>query len=97
MGTRTSHRAQVPALIAGYFAAHHPGVSDHPVITQEFTPGRGWVRQGFRKRVSVSWLRKLKAEGVTSIQVSAGGYSADFTVDEIIRHASRPLAGGRAI
>jgi hypothetical protein len=97
MSTQTSHAAQVPSLIAEYFAAYHPGVSDHPVITQQFTPGRGWARQDFRKRASVSWLRKLKAEGVTSVQVSAGGYSPDFTVDEVIRHASRPLLGGRVI
>lgn len=97
MSTRTNHSAQVPGLIAGYFAAHHPATGDHPVITQEFTPGRGWVRQRYRKRVSVAWLRKLRSQGVTAVQVSAGGYNPDFQVDEVIRFASRPLPGGQVI
>lgn len=92
-----SHQAQVPGLIADYFSRIHPDVTEHPVITAHWTPGKGWRRQTYRKRVSVSWLRKLKAEGVTDIQVSAGGYTPDFSIAEILKHANRKLLGGRAI
>jgi hypothetical protein len=93
----SSHRAQVPGLIAEYFTRSHPDVTEHPVITSVFAPGTGWKRQGYRKRVSLSWLRKLQAEGATAVQVTAGGYSPDFTISEVARYARRPLLGGRVI
>jgi hypothetical protein len=94
---RAGHQAQVPGRIAEYFQAHHPDVEEHPVITAEYRTGRGWRPQVYRKRVSLSWLRKLKSEGVTAVQVTAGGFSPDFQIDEIIRYANRPLLGGRLI
>jgi hypothetical protein len=93
----TDHHAQVPGLIAEYFKRCHHGLSQHPVITQTWTPGIGWKRQTFRKRVTCSWLRKLKGEGVTAVQVSADGYLPDFTIDAVLRHANRKLFGGRLI
>jgi hypothetical protein len=92
-----SRRAQVPGLIAEYFTRTHPDVTEHPRITQEYAPGSGWQPQRHRKRVSLSWLLKLRTQGVTAVQVTAGGYSPDFTIAEVARYARRPLLGGRVI
>jgi hypothetical protein len=57
----------------------------NPVIVETFTPGRGWVRAGWRKRVSRSWLRKLRREqGVTEVALDVGGRVADFRVSELL-------------
>lgn len=90
-----THQAQVPGLIADYFG--EAARDEHPVIAEQFTPGKGWKRSPIRKRVSVSWLRKIKREGVTSVAVTCAGRRADFTIAEVIRHAERPLLGGRVI
>jgi hypothetical protein len=37
------------------------------VIQQAFKPGEGWKGYPFRKRASVSWLRKMKSEGYTAV------------------------------
>jgi hypothetical protein len=90
-----SHQAQVPILVAAYFGGHYDGgfaYTRHPIITQEFHPGRGWVTTNYRKRVSVAWLRKLKAQGVTGVALTCDGRRADFTITEILR-ASRKGTG----
>lgn len=71
-----------------YFERYVPygGRPDHPVIIQEFRPGRGWITTGFRKRVSGAWLRKLRREGVTHVALAAQGRRADFTVAELLKH-----------
>lgn len=92
----TSHRAQVPGLIEDYFKRCHADVTEHPIITGHYRDGR-WRRQNYSKRVSGAWLRKLKAEGVTAVQVTAGGYSPEFQIDEVLRYANRKLLGGRLI
>lgn len=89
-----SHQAQVPSLVADYFGE---AVREYPVITGQFTPGRGWVRPPIRKRISLAWLRRIRREGVTGVAVTCGGRSADFTVDEILRRSGRPMLGGRVI
>jgi hypothetical protein len=92
------HQAQVPARIAEYFGCGTlPGAAEHPVIGQIFRPEVGWRRYTFRKRVSLSWLRKLRAQGVTSVAIDYHGRRADFTIDEVVRYANRPLLGGRLI
>lgn len=94
-----SYQAQVPGLIEEYFSAKPFGMTEHPRIVQEFAPGAGWKSGGFirGKRVSCSWLRKLKKQGVTAVSLACGGYQADFTIAEILRHAQRPLLGGSLI
>lgn len=93
-----SHQAHVPGAIAAYFGSGTlPPYDEHPLIGQTFRPGVGWRRYTFRKRVSTSWLRKLRAEGVTSVAIDYKGRRADFTIDEVLRHANRPLLGGRLI
>lgn len=72
----SGRQSQVPQVIADYFKRYMIGgehaVLDseaHPVIYQTFTPGKGWTRYPGRKRVSCSWVRKLRREGVTCIAV----------------------------
>jgi hypothetical protein len=91
----SNHHAQVPGIVADYFG--QAAREQHPTIAQTFTPGRGWVRTPQRKRVSVAWLRKIRHEGVTNVALDCAGRTADFTIAEILRHADRPLLGGRAI
>ncbi len=57
----------------------------NPVIAQEFRPGRGWRRAGWRKRASASWLAKLRREGITDVALDVGGRVADFTINELLR------------
>jgi hypothetical protein len=88
-------QAQVPPAVAAYFGTDAYGFPlgegiaanrRHPIIVQHFTPEKGWKRHPIRKRVSVSWLRKLRAEGVTDVALSSGGRTADFRVAELLRH-----------
>lgn len=92
-------RPKVPALVREYFAAPTP--SEHPIVAQTFVPGRGWKTTSYRKRVSASWLCKLRAEGVTAVGLRSGARLADFTIDEVLSHqrriARQPLLGGSVI
>lgn len=83
-----SHAAQVPAEAQRYFASlgiptHRWGV--HPVVAMVFRPEVGWRRHPIRKRVSTSALRRLRADGVTHVQLSAAGHAADFSIAELLR------------
>lgn len=76
-----SHAAQMPAVVYDY-----PGSwAAHPWIHSTFTEAGGWRRYGFRKRISRSWARKLRAEGVTVVALTDGQRLADFTVRELVR------------
>jgi len=93
-----SHQSQVPGLVADYFkCGTQPPFAEYPTIAQTFKPGRGWSTYSGVKRVSLSWLRKLRAEGVTSVALDYQGRVADFTIAEITRHANRPVFGGSLI
>jgi hypothetical protein len=84
-----SYSARVPAKVAKYFNNHPVIGSDwaHPIIVREFTPGVGWRRLGFNKRISVSWCRKRAKEGVTAVAVTAPGTNieVDFNIREVTR------------
>lgn len=75
-----SHKAQVPPAAARHFGAD----AEHPVIAQEFRPGRGWTKAPMRKRVSESWLRKLEREGIETVALESGGRVADFSIRELL-------------
>lgn len=93
-----THQSMVPGLVADYFKCGTlPPPAEFPVIAQTFRPGRGWTQYPGVKRVSLSWLRKLRREGVTSVAIGYQGRVADFTIAEIARHANRPLFGGSLI
>lgn len=81
-----THQATTPAVAHGYFTRHPLGpIDEHPIITRVYRPERGWVLTGYRKRVSGAWVRKLRAEGVASVELTAGGRRADFTIAELLR------------
>lgn len=96
-----SHQAQVPAYVRAYFGDGCTQRDTHPVITSVFRSGPGWTTTGYRKRVSASWLRRLKREGVTAVVLTSGGRSADFGVEEILAYSAKlarqPLLGGSLI
>lgn len=54
----------------------------NPVIVAEFSDR--WRTQGYHKRASVTWLRKLKAAGVTWVTLDIEGRTPDFRVDELL-------------
>jgi hypothetical protein len=89
-----THQAKVPGPAARYFQiSQDPHRDLYPVIAQQFRPGRGWTRYPIRKRVSTSWLRKMRGEGVTHVALRCGARTADFTLDELI---GRRRSGGTA-
>jgi hypothetical protein len=93
----SSHQAQVPGLVEEYFEAKPFGMTEHPLVKSAYVPGTGWKGTGFNKRVSLAWLRKLRAQGATAVSLTCDGYQADFTIAEIMRYARRPLLGGNLI
>ena len=71
--------------LADYFGAE-TFATRGPIVAQTFTPADGWVTWSrYRKTVTLSWVRKLRAQGVTHVQLVAGGRCADFTVAELLR------------
>lgn len=95
-----SHQATTPDVVHEYFKARgveHSTYQTHPLITEYFIPGKGWVRETGRQRVSYSKIRKLKKLGATTVQITAGGRSPDFSVAEILRKTRHPLLGGSLI
>jgi hypothetical protein len=102
-----THQATIPVLVHDYFATdhfsnfaifgprNHRYCDEHPIIVQVFYSDRGWRTTNYRKRVSCSWLRKLKAEGITHVGLVSGGRwtrsdrIADFSITEILRAERR--------
>jgi hypothetical protein len=82
---RSSHAAQVPTVAAEYFGiSRTPALSEHPIVTHVFYPGRGWVRHPVVKRISGSEVRRLQSAGATAVVLSvAGRPSADFRLSEL--------------
>jgi hypothetical protein len=76
-------QAQIPAIAAEYFGPD----AAHPLIAQAFYPGWGWIRSTLRKRVSRSWLRKLRREGATHVALVAAHRHADFSIRELLRRS----------
>ena len=60
-----------------------------PIIVQEYWPHRGWVRTSYQKRVSRSWLVKLKHAGVQHVALALPNSNrvADFSVAELLKGA----------
>ena len=80
----SSHALRPIPVVAAY-AASCDGITE-PVVVAHFTPGQGWRRHGWRKRISMSYARRLKGEGVTDVGLDMGGNRvADFRVDELLR------------
>jgi len=58
--------SKMPAAITRVYVT---GIS-HPIVASEFREGRGLVAQGWRKRITASWARKLRGQGVADFQTS---------------------------
>ena len=87
----TSHSIKLIPVVAAY-AATHEGIAE-PVVVQHFIPARGWKRHGWRKRISLSYARSLKNEGVTTVGLDMGnGRIADFRIDELLRTYRPPIS-----
>jgi hypothetical protein len=73
----------IPAVMA-YF-----GDGLIPTIVQTYRPDKGWQPYLFKKRVSRSWVRKLRElYGVTWVALehpSRRGRPVDFRVEELLR------------
>lgn len=88
------YQSRVPRVVATYLATHplreqlaaeaHPR-APHPIVRQVFRPGVGWRRYPTRKRVSCSWARGVRAEGVTAVRLAVGPVCADFRIEELAR------------
>lgn len=79
-----SRAARVPGAAQRYFT-NTLGTDDydHPVIVQQFD--HKWTQYPFRKRISGAWARKMRAEGVTHVQLETGGRFADFRIEELTK------------
>ena len=76
-------QAHEPAAVSAYFGPSRD--REHAVIAETFHPDRGWKRPSFRKRISPSWARKLRREGVTGVALASAGRLADFRIEELTR------------
>ncbi len=82
--------AVIPRVVRNYFSANMIGWKEWgswPLIHEGFTPGKGWKRLGFNKRASISWLRKMRAAGVTHVSFRAMSHPnriVDFPIREVI-------------
>lgn len=79
------HQATEPPAVAAYFGRCAEPDREHAVIAQTFTQAKGWKTYPIRKRVSASWLRKLRSEGVTHVALASQGRCADFSIMELLR------------
>jgi hypothetical protein len=86
-----SHQAHEPQAAAEYFNRYgrvgwpDMGGRDHALIAETFIPGKGWKHYPIRKRISPSWARKMRAEGVTDVALVSAGHRADFRIAELTR------------
>lgn len=63
-----------------------------PVIAQAYHEDKGWQTYPFKKRVSVSWIRKMRREGYTAVGLDLGNCRiADFRIAELLRVAPQPM------
>jgi hypothetical protein len=101
--SHASRSSKVPALVAEYFGSVVE--TYHPTINQAFRRSpvgtSQWQMYPIKKRVTISWLRKMKAEGFTAVSLKAAGRVADFDINEILKHQARedraPMFPGRLI
>lgn len=74
-----THQATAPRAAVTYF-----GSAEHPIVARTFTQA-GWTLYPMKKRVSGNWARQARAQGVTHVQLAAGGRLADFRIEELVR------------
>lgn len=47
-------------------------------VSAEFHPGRGWTRPYMHKQITPSWARKLRAAGITHVELTYGPRGRDY-------------------
>lgn len=62
---------------------------DLPIVVREFKPSRGWGRSAWRKHLSGSYARKLRAEGVTHVALDINSRQPEFSIEELLRSVGR--------
>lgn len=98
-GMIVSHDLRTPAAVHRAY----PDLADAPTIAEVFHPELGWrtlrglpaevdrlvVGRSPRKRISTSYARKLRADGITMVSLDlGGGRRADFTTPELCRRSA---------
>lgn len=59
-------------------------IGTDPIVVSGRIVGRVAGAQ-YRKRITASWARKLRAEGVTAVALCCGNRTADFNLTEILK------------
>ncbi len=100
-----SHKTRPIPIVAAYFGDS----GAIPIVESEFTSSGGWRRAAGRKRISASYARKLRTDGVTAVALTHKNQVADFLLVELMasrtapapvlrtcwsRNAARPRSGG---
>lgn len=82
-----NYRLTTPPIVEAYYDG------EEAYITQDYHPDRGWQSYAMRKRISPSYARKLKEEGVTAVSLvpvsDPGRAPADFQISELIPRRTR--------
>jgi hypothetical protein len=90
--THKSHSLQ-PIPVVERFVRDHGRETITPVVSQHFKPSDGWRLHGWRKRISISYARRLRREGVTCVGLEvAPGRIADFRIEELLSSRANELA-----
>lgn len=91
----TSHKSHSlqPIPVVERFVRGLGGENIEPVVVHHFKPSSGWRLHGWRKRISGSYARRLRREGVTCVGLEvAPGRVADFRIEELLSSRSNELA-----
>ena len=84
-------RSIKPIPCIARYAHQHLG-DPVPVVAEHFTPESGWRAHPWKKRISRSYARRLKREGVTCVGLRmAPGRIADFKIQALLDSASGGL------
>lgn len=82
-------QARPPAAVVQFYGDFGNALIVQEYPRRRYTGSRGWVSTSYRKLISVSWARKLRAEGVTHVALvpvnDPHRPPADFSLQEIIR------------
>lgn len=97
----TNNVTEIADMIASYFAEHGEDNEDIQAATvdQAWFTRRGWVskRNDDFARATVYNIRRMHRSGAITVAVKCGDRIADFDIAAIIKHAERPLFGGRIV
>lgn len=85
-----SHSIKPIPCVERYARQHHGNPT--PLVAEHFTATNGWRAHPSKKRISRSYARRLKREGVTCVGLRmAPGPIADFKIEALLHSASGAL------